>query len=261
MRKINLLIQYLSYKIFGPHAKGHGIHSPFVFDFIINVLNNDYVNDDIIEIEKYRKKILRNKDVIDIEDFGAGSKKRAANIGKIIKIASVNPKFGRLLYRIVRYYNPEIIVELGTLAGIGTLYLSKSAKSSNVYTIEGDPYFANKFKEEILHNNIQNITVINDVFKNAIPSLKDKFTDKTALFYIDGNHKKENTLSYFSFFAENIHENSIIIIDDIRWSAGMTEAWEIIKNDEKAIITIDLFFMGIIFFRKNIKKQNFLIRF
>lgn len=264
MKKVNILFQYLSYKLFGCHARGHGVHSPFVFDFVINVLNTDRNNDDFKEIEEYRKKIIRRKDIAEILDFGAGSKKENTNrriVGKAVKAASIKPKFGRLLYRIVQHYRPEKIIELGTNAGLGTMYLAKANLSTPVMSIEGDPFFANLAKKGFSDHHLKNITVINNTFENALPSLLKDEPVMSALIYIDGNHRKEPAISYFNAFAEKADENTIIIFDDIRWSEEMQEAWETIKSDKRVSVSIDLFFMGIVFFRKNIIKQNFKIKF
>ena len=40
----------------------------------------------------------------------------------------------------------------------------------------------------------------------------------------------------------------------------MTEAWNIIKQNPKVILTIDTFFWGIVFFRTEQEKQHFNIR-
>ena len=57
-------------------------------------------------------------------------------------------------------------------------------------------------------------------------------------------------------------ENSILIFDDIHWSEEMELAWKEIQNHPLVTVTIDLFFIGIVFFRKeNIVKQHFQINF
>jgi len=58
------------------------------------------------------------------------------------------------------------------------------------------------------------------------------------------------------------HNETILIFDDIHWSAQMEEAWEIIKQHNSVTLSIDLFFIGIVFLRKDFKvKQHFSLRF
>ena len=70
------------------------------------------------------------------------------------------------------------------------------------------------------------------------------------VLYIDGNHSYEATLRYFNLVKEYIKEDTIIVFDDIYWSEGMTKAWLEIKNDSIVSHTIDLFYFGLTFFRK-----------
>jgi len=82
------------------------------------------------------------------------------------------------------------------------------------------------------------------------------------LLFVDGNHRKEATLEYFNFFLSKAVNNSIFIFDDIHWSEGMEEAWKEIQSHEAVTLTIDLFFIGLVFFSKDfIVKQHFTIRF
>jgi predicted O-methyltransferase YrrM len=82
------------------------------------------------------------------------------------------------------------------------------------------------------------------------------------LAFIDANHRKKPTLTYFNELLKKITGNAIIIFDDIHWSAGMEAAWNEIKQHPSVMLTVDLFYFGIIFFRPEFKvKQHFRIRF
>jgi predicted O-methyltransferase YrrM len=82
------------------------------------------------------------------------------------------------------------------------------------------------------------------------------------LAFIDGNHRKKPTLEYFQKIKEKTNDLSCIIFDDIHWSREMEEAWEEIKKDPQVRVSIDLFFLGIVFFRRAfLEKQDFVIRF
>ena len=80
--------------------------------------------------------------------------------------------------------------------------------------------------------------------------------------FIDGNHRKEATLFYFEESLKKSVSSSIFIFDDIHWSAEMEDAWELIKQHASVTLTIDLFFIGLVFFNPDFKvKQDFVIRF
>ena len=90
--------------------------------------------------------------------------------------------------------------------------------------------------------------------------IKKCSSNKYDLIFFDGNHQKEATLNYFETLLETAHNDSVFIFDDIYWSKNMTDAWETIKNHQKITVTIDTFFWGFVFFRKEQLKEHFTIR-
>ena len=83
---------------------------------------------------------------------------------------------------------------------------------------------------------------------------------KYDLIFFDGNHQKEATIDYFEQCLQHIHNDSVFIFDDIYWSKGMKQAWQHINEHPSVTISIDTFYWGIVFFRKEQKKQHFTIR-
>ena len=76
--------------------------------------------------------------------------------------------------------------------------------------------------------------------------------------YIDGNHQKAPTLSYFNQCLLNSHADTVFVFDDIHWSEEMEEAWESIKAHPKVTLSLDLFYMGLVFLREEqLEKQHF----
>src|SRR5689334_10793880 len=109
-----LALKYLKYRINASNGKGHGVHSPFVFDFINNVLNDKREFDCFRYIESLREELKNDATEINVPDFGAGSRMQLNNKRKISAIAnsSLKPKkYSQLLFRIVHYYKPQTIVE------------------------------------------------------------------------------------------------------------------------------------------------------
>ena len=75
------------------------------------------------------------------------------------------------------------------------------------------------------------------------------------LIYFDGNHQKKATLKYFNDCLPFINENSVFIFDDIRWTKDMLDAWQEISSHPKVSVSIDLFSIGLIFFRDQVKED------
>ena len=255
--------KYLKYYITASNGKGHGVHSPFVFEFIKNVLNDTTEYECYEPIEKVRKKLLINNEVIEVEDFGAGSTviKTKSRIVKSIAASSLKPKkYSQLLFRIVQYYKKANVLELGTSLGTTTAYLA-SGNAVDVTTMEGSKNIATIARNNFLQLALNNIEIIEGDFNNTLPSFLS--TKKNIDFvFLDGNHRKVPTLNYFDQILSNSNEGTFFVFDDIHWSTEMEEAWETIKQHESVTITIDLFFIGIALLGKNFKeKQHFAIRF
>ncbi len=260
----SLGVKYIQYWLTAANGKGHGIHSPFVFDFITHVLNdkNQYAEYDLVE--NLRSQLLKNKTLLTVEDLGAGSAIHNANqrsVAAIARHAAKSRKFGQLLFRIARYYKPSTLLELGTSLGISSAYLSLANPESTIFTIEGAASVAAEAKRNFEFLGLKNIKPIQDSFDRALPQLLQKLPS-IDLAFIDGNHRYQPTIQYFQRLVSKTTDYSIIILDDIHWSSEMEEAWHYCKNHETVTLSIDLFFIGILFFRKGIlEKQHFTIRF
>lgn len=262
--RFTIALKYLSYWIAASNGKGHGIHSPFVFSFIEKVLNDHSTKDYYAAIESVRGELLKNKRKIEVVDLGAGSsrvKSSQKRIDILAKTSLKSPKMAQLLNRMAVYFQSKEMIELGTSLGITTAYLAYANSESRVYTFEGDPSIAAMARNTFDSLRISNIELLEGNIDNTLP----EFLQKQNLFdfvFIDGNHKKAPSLSYFIQILPHLHSESVVILDDIHWSEEMEQAWLEIKNHPSVTLSIDLFFLGIVFFKRDfIVKQHFTIRF
>jgi len=256
--------KFLRYYLTAFNGKGHGMHSPFVFQFILHVLNNksDYVPPP--EIEALRQELQRDKCMLQIEDLGAGSRVAATQERSVQQLAASAlkpPKYAHLLFRLVKHYQPKTIVELGTSLGTTTACLSAANPHATITTIEGSKAVADKAAANFQTLGLENIQLLTGNFDDLLPSVINQLSS-IDLAYIDGNHRYQPTINYFQQFLAKAHNNSIFVFDDIHWSAEMEQAWEEIKNHPSVKCTVDIFFLGFVFFRSEFKvKQHFSIRF
>lgn len=260
--QIDLAKKYLKY--YFKAGNRHDVHSPFVFSLIEEVLNKKAQSPEYDAVEELRDRLLQSRAVINVTDLGAGSLTGAGTERKVSDIArhaAKPPKFGQLFYRLVQYFKPGHILELGTSLGMSTAYMAKARPEAKVYTIEGCPNIAAQAKADFESLGISNIRQFTGNFDDVLPKVLEEMPSPDFV-YIDGNHRKEPTLAYFQQCAAKAHDHSVFIFDDVHWTPGMEEAWEAIQNDERVTLTIDLFFIGLVFFRKDFKvKQHFTIKF
>lgn len=255
---MNILIKYIKYRI---QAKNrHGIHSPFVYAFSSECAQLKIDNN----FQRIRKTLFsqlkKNKKEISITDFGAGSKRLSSQrtISKIFTNCSSKGKYGLLLYKIAKHYQPKTILEFGTSIGIGSIHFSFGAPSAKITTIEACNNTCEVAKSHFKSLGISNINAINDTFQNFLINYKE---EKFDLVFIDGHHDGTALLNYLQELEQFTHQDTIFILDDIQWSPSMNLAWEHIKKSEKYHVTIDLFRMALITPRKQQEKEHFTLRF
>ena len=262
--KWQLAVKYFKYYLEASNSKGHGMHSPFVFDFITKVLNDKKDYPEYVWGEGLRGKYLTDYEILNVEDLGAGSvvsKKNQRTARSIAKNATKPKKYGQLLFRIVRHYKPENIIELGTSLGVTSLYLSSANLDGQVTTIEGSAEIAAFTKKHLDVFGLQNLKLITGNFNDVLPVIL-KGINNVDFAFVDGNHRREPTERYFQELLSKTNNESILVFDDIHWSQEMEQAWKTIKKHPSVRCSIDLFFIGVVFFRKEFReKQHFKIRF
>lgn len=259
MKTLQFLIRYVRYFITAKNK--HSAHSPFLYEFITKVLNNTSDNAYCKKIDHLRRKLYKSEKIITVNDFGAGSQinnSKKRKVKDIAKNSAKNSKFGKLLYRITQFYNVQNSLELGTSFGISTIYLAN--KKSKVYTLEGCQETANIAKENFNQMGLKNIDLTLGDFKYTLDATLEKI-NPLDLVFVDGNHQEEATIQYFEKCLQHSNNNTIFIFDDIHWSNGMENAWKHIKSSNKTTLTIDLFFIGIVFIKSELSKENYTIRF
>jgi len=249
-------LHYLNYRLFACNRKGYGIHSPFVFDLVSKTFRNKTATDVVLMIEEIRRRNLSDKRVIKVTDLGSGSGKMKNNnrkVADITRYSSVSKKYGMLLYNLASRFGGDTIIELGTSLGISAMYLAAGSPRSVVYTIEGCPATASIAEENFSAGGFDNIRLVTGAFDEKLPEIL-KSAAGAGLVYIDGNHRKNPVIDYYRSISSSATSNTVIVIDDIHLNNEMVLAWNEIRNDPAVTVSIDIFRMGLVFFRKGMTK-------
>ncbi|WP_310381507.1 class I SAM-dependent methyltransferase [Flavobacterium sp.] len=240
----------------------HGVHSPFVYDLVTKCFYDKKNYPEYAILKAYRNSLLENKNTIEVSDFGVGSRVFKSNnraINQIAKTAGISSKRAKLLFRMVAYFQPSTILEIGTSLGLATAAISIGNKNALVTTLEGCPNTMAIAKKQLQLYNFNNVECNKIKFEDFLHNYQLS-TLHYQLIYFDGNHSMQSTLEYFELLLPTITNETVWVFDDIHWSPDMENAWEIIKNHPKVTVTIDTFQWGIVFFRKEQEKEHFVIR-
>lgn len=257
MSKTPVSRNYLQYLF---KSKGrHGVHSAFVFDFVDKCLTTKVDKNFISQRKMWVKNASYQTETFTITDLGAGSKKmkNTRSVSQLIKTASTNGIYGDVLWKIAHHYRPKNILELGTSIGTGAITMKNATPESFLITVEGCEQILRRAYQQFDYWQLKNIVPIHASFDEF---LKLPNVATHDLVFLDGNHESTATLSYLELLLNQTHNETIFILDDIRWSDDMWSLWQKLIADDRFHLTIDLGRMGLIWKRPHQMKEHFVLR-
>ncbi len=260
-------LSILSYKYFihrlkAYSYKGFGIHSPFVFKLLREVFKDSSPDKALKEVQCWHWSLRGRRDLIETGNYGAGPVSGRGGRRKVRDIVSgtgISPRVGKFLFHLVGYSRCASILELGTGLGISTAYLRNAPSTAEITSVEGSEDKVQFAEEEFNSRSWKPVKFVSmdfDKFLETFHVPKHPF-----MAFIDGNHLYAPTIRYFQRLSGLCREDSLLVFDDIHWSEEMEQAWNEICLDENVSISIDLFSMGLVFFRKGMHKQHYRINF
>ncbi len=205
MSKLLFLIKYLKY-LFVSKTE-HGVHSPFVYDLVTNVIND----------KSYKQEYAKIRNLND---------------------NTINLKCLTLIYRLITHYKSENILEIGGIETLNGIFLSNIQLKTNLF-------FYNLKTNEI----------------SEVKTQKKIQMESFDFAFYNIKNNQSLTLSELMNHLKYFHNNSIVAINNIHQCKEMEEVWRKIITQKEVTISIDLFFIGLVFFRKEQVKENFIIRF
>jgi len=298
---IRRIIRYTAHLFHIRHRRGRGIHSPYLFEFVHDVLfdaEGIRVPEEILRIhrelagdraliprERWLYRAARtpvpdgSKGAVGTgsgEAVGTGSKGTGAigsggagkaadrsgerSVRSFVRRSSVPPRYGALLYRMARWFRPEMVLELGTGLGVSTLYLASGAPGVPLHSVEGHTERAAFAAALLCRCGLEQVSIhwgeMDEKLEEILPQMPGRF-----LAFIDGNHRYEPTVGYVRKILSRAGDEAVIVMDDIYWSPEMEKAWKEVTGWPEARFSVDLFRFGILFLRKDLQKMHIKINF
>ncbi|WP_010664609.1 O-methyltransferase [Marinilabilia salmonicolor] len=250
------------YLINARYYKGFGIHSPFVFYLVRELFWESHPFYAFEKIDAARRMLLRNKQRVNVDTLGmpsvvSGNKK---SIRKLTAQGSIPDKYGKLIFRLVNKLECHNILELGTGTGMATLYMALPSSRAKIFSIDGNEALQRVAASLFEMTDVGNVTLRNGSFKEYLPSVLDEM-EFLDFAFLDGDHQYQNTMQYFEMCLKKSHNNSVFVFDDIHWSPDMEKAWHEISHHPDVTVSMDLYRIGIVFFRKECTRQHYVVRY
>ena len=256
-----MVVRYL--RFWWRSGNAHGLHSPFVYGLYTTVVRHSGAFAAYEPVENLRRQLLASAEKLTVTDFGAGSQTGAGRVRRVAAIARTATKPARLaqlLFRLVNHFRPATVLELGTSLGLTTAYLATANTQAHVFTFEGCPQVAGAARRNFAALGLSNISLVEGNLDATLAPTLAALAAPLDFVFFDGNHRREPTLRYFAQCLDHAHDDSVFVFDDIHWSAEMEAAWAAIKAHPAVTLTVDLFWVGLVFFRKKQPRQDFSLR-
>lgn len=255
---MNLLTELIKYHWTAKHR--HGIHSPFVYALSDRCFSKELSKEFLHTEKDLFARFLRSTTKISVNDLGKGSRKLKKNrtVRDTFKTSSCRGKKGQVLYRLSNYFRPSNILELGTSLGIGTWYLNQGFPEAHITTIEGCSETLGVARELNPVFDLDQVHSFNCSFETFLDTCPPNTT--FDLIYIDGHHDGKALLHYLDLLEKHSDDETLFILDDIRWSRDMLDAWKTIIQLPSYHVTVDLFHQGLVWKRSQQEKEHFVLR-
>ena len=222
-----MITSYLKYLI---HRKSeYSIHSPFVFDFMRKVLNDSGSNRDYDTIYRIARLLDKRK-----------------HINYRLR------KQSRLLYRMVRYFEPDSVVSFGHMSALNATAMALGHMQTRVYLEQSETFL------ETL--NSMGVVNVNLIQPEEFDSGRFRRLN-TGFVFFSRDSFEEDTWDYLTDCLNYKSSDSIFVFEGIHHNRDMEDAWEEIKENEDVSVTFDLYCVGVVFFREGIEKQDFVLKY
>ena len=222
-----MLLSFLKYLL--QRKTKYSVHSPFVYDFMTKVLYDKGSNRDY-------DTMLRISRLLDGKRFANRPRRKEA----------------RLLYRLVNYFEPDTVLTFGRLSALNTSALALGNLQTKVY-LEQSPDFL---------ETLNSMGVVNANLIRRDGDEEEQFErENTGFVYYSLDDFGDDGWNNLEEGFGEVDEDSVLVFEGIHHSHRTEAAWEAIKANEDVTLSIDVYSIGLVFFREGIEKQDFVLKY
>ncbi|MCC8170698.1 MAG: SAM-dependent methyltransferase [Parabacteroides sp.] len=242
------------------YRKGFDVHSPFVFNLITKVIEerHSYYRFDTIESE--RRKLLYCPDRVEYPDRRRKNRLRTCTVAELVQCEAITRKKGMLLFRLVTYFGSRNIVQVGTEAGISTLYLTSYAAGLACVALEASPRLAG-IAGKLLNKQGRNpVDIRTGDYAALLPAALGGLPQVDFVFFNTAHEGLRNSL-FFREAVTYVHPGTVFVFDGISNGKEMKAFWKEVRANPAVTVSIDLDSMGLAFFDPKLYKRNYIVYF
>ena len=218
-------------------SKGFGIHSPFAFSFVLNVLRE-------------RLPYYAYEDIEKLRELAINESKSFWRHPRIISY-----KNAKLIFRVVNYFNPKEILQIGTNYGVSSACALAVSSKISLYLCEPN---VNEYPvtQQIL-SHFGNTVTKYPTFKKSLNEYIATESGKEAPFLLVNNVKEDEYSEVLAYLYEIRNRKSVIILRNISTNATMQALWEACRNAAPTGMTFSNGKIAVIVSTNKLPHQNF----
>ena len=227
--------------------KGFGVHSPFVYDLITNVIEETCGYYAYYDISLVRLQLLQNEQFIQYRG-------KRTTVKRALKQYGISTKEGEFLFRIANHYKPRTILSVGSSMGFAPLYLTRYDSTVQCVTLECEQdladittHFLNKEKNPAL-------SIKTGAYHALLPKSIEQIQRIDCVFIGKdvGVYDWDTTFEQCKSF---IHDATFFVLAGIRSSTEKQNYWMQFRQHPSVTVAIDLFDLGLLFFQPKLHKM------
>ena len=214
----------------------------------------------IEQIEALRETLLRSDADVSFRDYGVGMRlqprqqeesfREVTRTMRAVCRSSVPPHEGRVLFHLIRQFQPMRCLELGTCLGISAAYQAAALAANgegHLVTLEGGAALARLAETHLEQLGLPGVEVVAGRFADTLPAVLQAHRPIDFAF-IDGHHDPAAMLAYYHQLVPHLADGAFLVFDDIFWTSGMRQAWTALVADQRMRVALDLLTFGICIF-------------
>ncbi|MDR2389453.1 MAG: SAM-dependent methyltransferase [Tannerellaceae bacterium] len=236
--------------------KGHGVHSPFVYNLITKVIDERCPYYRFSDIEALRQRLLTNSETLAWTHRGGSG---SCSVAELAARNAIGAKQGALLFRLTHYFQARHILQIGASAGLSTLYLTSWARGVNCIALEQLPACAAIARRVYETSGCTTVDLRQGDYLQILPPVLEEMGRVDFVFFNTRCEPAAATL--FKACAACADDPAVFVFEGIKANSPMRQLWREVRAHPKVSVTLDLYCMGVAVFHKKLHKRDYTVYF
>lgn len=211
------------------YRKGYGVHSPFAFSLLTDVVYERLPYYAYSELKQLRRQLPKE------------ARKYPERVDK-------------LLFRLVNRFRPQRVLEVGTGAGLSLCYLAAGRVDAQCVSLPGTD--ASGVVDEVV-DSCKNVSIVSGPL---LPAFHREVEIEPGIGLLHIAHTPDFA-QVFENFLQHAEKDSLVVVQGIHDTKAKRKWWSSVVADERTGITFDLYDLGLVFFDHTKIKQHYVVNF